>query len=138
MGFETRKISHWGGVNPEQEGVENTACTEANKNRTKAPMFDEQYEVMTKGPNGELCSYTYLWIDTDTKSAFVEPVSKREKYRKSGLGKAMLLAALHRCKENGIMHAYVGPFEEWREKFYRSAGFKTYGRMGIWTLDEKI
>lgn len=130
-------ISHWG-FNPNQEGIENTACTEANKNRTKAPMFDEQFEIMTQDPNGELCSYAYFWLDTDTKSAFVEPVSTREKYRKCGLGKAMLLAALHRCKEKGITCAYVEPFDKWRERFYASVGFKTYGKMGIWTLSEKI
>lgn len=130
-------ISHWG-FNPDQEGIENTACTKANINRTKAPMFDEQSEVMTQDSNGELCSYAYLWMDADTKSAFVEPVSTREKYRGCGLGKAMLLAALHRCKENGIMRTYVEPFGKWRENFYASAGFKTYGTMGVWTLSEKI
>lgn len=128
-------ISHWG-FNPDQEGIENTACTEANKNRARAPMFDEQYEVMVQAPDGELCSYAFFWVDTETKSAFVEPVSTREKYRKLGLGKAMLLAALHRCKENGILRAYVEPYGQWRENFYSSAGFKTYGKMGIWTLSE--
>lgn len=130
-------ISHWG-FNPDQEGIENTACTEANKNRARAPMFDEQFEVMTQDPNGELCSYAYFWVDMDTKSAFVEPVSTRERYRHYGLGKAMLLAALHHCKELGITRAYVEPFDKWRESFYAAAGFKTYGKMGIWTLREKI
>ena len=130
-------VSHWG-FNPDQEGIQNTACTEANKNRAKAPMFDEQFEVMVQAPDGELCSYACLWVDSDTKSAFVEPVSTREKYRKCGLGKAMLLAALRRCKENGVTRAYVEPFDVWRETFYASAGFKTYGKMGIWTLSEQI
>lgn len=130
-------ISHWG-FNPDQEGVENTACTEANKNRARAPMFDEQFEVMIQDPNGELCSYACLWVDNDTRSAFVEPVSTRGKYRKCGLGKAMLLAVLRRCKENGVTRAYVEPYDVWREKFYASAGFKTYGKMGIWTLSEKM
>ena len=130
-------ISHWG-FNPDQEGIENTACTEANKNRARAPMFDEQFEVMIQDPNGELCSYACLWVDNDTRSAFVEPVSTREKYRKCGLGKAMLLAVLHRCKENGVTRAYVEPFDVWRENFYASAGFRTYGKMGIWTLSETI
>ena len=44
-------------------------------------MFDEQFEVMVQAPDGELCSYACLWVDSDTKSAFVEPVSTREKYR---------------------------------------------------------
>ncbi|MCQ5187685.1 GNAT family N-acetyltransferase, partial [Streptococcus parasanguinis] len=59
-------------------------------------------------------------------------------YRKCGLGKAMLLAALRSCKENGVTRAYVEPFDVWRETFYASAGFKTYGKMGIWTLSEQI
>ena len=42
----------------------------------------------------------------------------------------MLLAVLHRCKENGVTRAYVEPFDVWRENFYASAGFRTYGKMG--------
>lgn len=127
-------ISHWG-FHPEQEGMENQAVLEANKNRLNAPMFDRKFEIMGKSPNGDLCSYAYFWVDMETQSAYVEPVSTLEKYRKMGLGKAMLLAELSRCQERGVTRAFVEP-ADWRRDFYASAGFRVYGQMSIWTMVE--
>lgn len=130
-------VSHWG-FNPDREGVADPAIAAANKSRMRAPMFDARYEVMVESPQGELCCYAYLWVDHVTHSALVEPASTREKFRRLGLGRAMLLAGLARCREAGVTRVYVEPYDDWRRDFYSSAGFEAYGLLGIWSLVEQL
>jgi len=63
-------------------------------------------------------------VDKSTSTAFIEPVSTREKYRHKGLGSAMMLGIILRLKQIGIKKCYVNSYD-WRRQFYNAAGFKT-------------
>lgn len=101
-------------------------------------MFDEQFEVMIQDPNGELCSYACLWVDNDTRSAFVEPVSTREKYRESVVWEKRCFWLYCIVVKKTALHVRMLNLLMYGENFYASAGFRTYGKMGIWTLSETI
>ena len=121
------RVCHFG-FHPESEGNNDEADKAIGKSfatREKAPMFDNRYEVMTRLKNGELTSYLYGWVDKETKTAMVEPVSTRLPHRHKGLGKAMLVALMKRLKEDGIKVCMVESYDDNRRNFYNSAGFIT-------------
>jgi hypothetical protein len=121
------KVCHLG-FHPEDEGDDKKSIDSIRNSylsREKAPMYNDRYETMTRLKNGELTSYLYGWVDKETKTAMVEPVSTRLEHRHKGLGKAMLIALMNRLKNDGVEICYVESFDDNRRKFYNSAGFIT-------------
>ena len=68
---------------------------------------------------GEFAAHCTCWYDEQTDYAYVEPVCTIPKYRGMGLGKAVVLEALQRCKALGASQAFVISDQE----FYRKLGF---------------
>ena len=115
------------GFHPDEEGKYNDNELSASwKSRENAPMFDYKYEVIAIAPNGETASYSYVWVDTVTKTGYIEPVSTRLKYRRLGLGKAIQQETLNLMNKMGVEYCYVNPYGETRNKFYTSAGYRTF------------
>ena len=83
--------------------------------------------------DGDVCAYSFCYIDKETSTAFVEPVSTREKYRKKGFSKAMLLHAQNLLFEDGIEYCFVNPYAEHRDRVYSGAGFTTFDEEFMWT-----
>ena len=79
----------------------------------------------------DVCAYCFVYVDMQTRTALIEPVSTREKYQRRGIGKAMIHGAMLRCKEKGIEKCYVNSFG-WRKKFYNASGFTTEDSIGFW------
>lgn len=103
--------------------------------RKRSSMYQDSFECIVVDENAQekndVCAYCFIYVDTQTKTAFIEPVSTREKYRHKGIGKAMMHAVMLRCKEMGIEKCYVNSFG-WRRKFYNAAGFSTEDSIGFW------
>ena len=98
-------------------------------------MYPDSFECIVIDKNtqeeNDVCAYCFVYVDKETKTALIEPVSTREKYRHKGIGKAMMHGVLLRCKEMGIEKCYVNSFG-WRRKFYNAAGFSTEDTIGFW------
>lgn len=100
--------------------------------RKHAPLYPDSFECMVQAPDGDLCCYCFVYVGKETKTAWIEPVSTREKYRRKGIGTAMMHGVWQRCKEMGVEKCYVNSYG-WRRKFYNAAGFRTEDSIGIWT-----
>ena len=85
----------------------------------------------TTQQKNDVCAYSFVYVDKQTNTALIEPVSTREKYQRKGIGKAMMQGVMRRCKELGIEKCYVNSFG-WRRKFYNAAGFSTEDSIGFW------
>lgn len=72
--------------------------------------------------SGEFAAHCTCWYDDRTDYAYVEPVFTIPKYRGKGLGKAVVLEALNRCRALGAREAFVISDQE----FYRKLGFSDY------------
>lgn len=96
------------------------------KSRETAPMFDYKFEVIAKAPNGEIASYSYVWVDRLTNTGYIEPVSTRKKYRRLGLGKAIQQETLNLLNKENVEFCYVNPYGKTRDKFYSSCGYETF------------
>ncbi len=67
------------------------------------------HDVKLELPNGfrisdanEVASFTTFWYDELNKIGILEPVGTIPKYRKMGLGKAVIYEAIKRVKDKGV------------------------------------
>lgn len=103
--------------------------------RKKSSIYKDSFECIVVDENSneenDVCSYCFVYVDKESKTALIEPVSTREKYRHKGIGTAMMHGVMLRCKEKGIEKCYVNSFS-WRKKFYNAVGFLTEDSIGFW------
>ena len=99
--------------------------------RKKSRYFDDSFESLIVTDDGDICAYSFCYIDKELSAAFVEPVCTREKYRGKGLCKTMMYGIINKCKELGIEKAYVNSYD-WRKKVYNASGFETEDSIGCW------
>lgn len=103
--------------------------------RKNSSMYKDSFECMVIDKNAnernDVCSYCFVYVDKYSKTAFIEPVSTREKYRHKGIGTAMMHGVMLKCKELNIEKCYVNSYD-WRKKFYNMAGFNTEDTIGFY------
>ena len=107
----------------------------AYNSRKSSSMYKDSFECLVIDENSkeqnDVCSYCFVYVDKESKTAFVEPVSTREKYRHKGIGTAMMHGVMLKCKELGIEKCYVNSYD-WRRKFYNATGFITEDIIGYY------
>jgi len=98
----------------------------------EAKGYDPDLDLGVFGPDGELAAYCVLW-ELDGIGQF-EPVGARERYRRRGLTRALLLDGLRRLRERGSRTAVVTCHdpEGGACALYFGAGFRETGRWDTW------
>lgn len=123
------------GFHPDLENPNYRNDMGAYNSRKKSSMYKDSFECMVIDENtiekNDVCSYCFVYVDKKSKTAFVEPVSTRERYRHKGIGTAMMHGVMLKCKELGIEKCYVNSYD-WRRKFYNAAGFSTEDSIGFY------
>lgn len=115
------------GMNPYQE-------------RKKSSLYSDSFECIVvdqhTAEKNNVCGDCFVYVDRQTKTALIEPLSVREAYRRMGLGTALLQGVILRCRQQRIEKCYVDSFG-WRKDFYAAAGFSIEGSIGFWykTMD---
>ena len=133
------EINKWSacnlGFHPDLEAPDYQNKMEPYYSRKKSSMFADSFECLIIDKNSsernDVASYCFVYVDNKSKTAFVEPVSTREKYRHKGLGIALMHGVIIKCKELSVEKCYVNSYD-WRKKFYNAAGFKTEDSIGFW------
>lgn len=124
------------GFHPDDEGVSHENSMNPYQKRKDSPIFRDSFECLVIDENAQeendVCAYCFVYVDMQSKTAFIEPVATREKYQHKGFGTAILHQALLRCKEKGIEKCYVDCFGEDRKAFYNAAGFTTEDSTSFW------
>ena len=123
------------GFHPDLEGSDYEAGMNSYLSRKNSSLYQDSFECIvvdqTTQQKNDVCAYSFVYVDKQTNTALIEPVSTREKYQRKGIGKAMMQGVMRRCKELGIEKCYVNSFG-WRRKFYNAAGFSTEDSIGFW------
>ena len=123
------------GFHPDLEDPNYRNGMSAYHSRKKSSMYKDSFECIVidekSGERNNVCSYSFVYVDKKSKTAFIEPVSTREKYRHKGIGTAMMHGIMLKCKELGIEKCYVNSYD-WRRKFYNAAGFITEDTIGCY------
>ena len=89
------------------------------ENKVLPPNRRQELCLAVVDESGEFAAHCTCWYDDRTDYAYVEPVCTIPKYRGMGLGKAVVMEALRRCKELGAMQAFVISDQD----FYKKLGF---------------
>ena len=129
----------WGalhlGFHPDHEDSDYKTSMNPYHSRKQSSLYPDSFECLVvdenSGEQNNVCAYCFVYVDVLTNTAFIEPVSTREKYQHKGIGRAMMHGAILRCKEMGIEKCYVNSFG-WRKNFYNAAGFITEDSTGFW------
>ena len=121
--FNLSFIDHWGftpmKIESQQHWVSN-------------PKYDPERDLVAVAPDGTWAAFCFCWIDPDDNErnnrleGWIDVLGTRRGFRKIGLGRAMLLAGLHRLKQDGMAMAKLGVDAEnptGALKLYESAGF---------------
>ncbi len=123
------------GFHPDWESPDFRVSMNPYHARKNSSLYQDSFECVVVDDDAEeenhVCAYCFVYVDKRTKSALIEPVSTREKYRRKGIGTAMLHGAVMRCKKHGIERCYVDSFG-WRKEFYAAAGFFTESSVSFW------
>ncbi len=123
------------GFHPDHEDTDYHNSMAPYHSRKNSALYRDSFECLVVDENSSeennICSYCFVYVDTLTRTALIEPVSTREKYQRRGIGTAMLHGAILRCREKGVEKCYVNSFG-WRRKFYNAAGFLTEDSTGFW------
>lgn len=123
------------GFHPELEAPGYRTGMHPYISRKNSSMYQDSFECIVVEENSreenDVCAYCFVYVDKRSKTALIEPVSTREKYRRKGIGTAMMHGVMLRCREKGIEKCYVNSFG-WRRQFYNAAGFSTEDSIGFW------
>ena len=123
------------GFHPEYETPDYRASMNPYTGRKRSSLYPDSFECVVIDENAaeknDVCAYCFVYVDQQTKTALIEPVGTREKYRHKGFGTAMMHGAIQRCKQLGIERCYVDSFGR-RKDFYTACGFSTESSIGFW------
>ena len=111
------------------------ATIERRKHRMSAPYYRPDRDLIAVAPDGTFAAFCLCTIDEEhnkrngINEGWIDVLGTRRGFRKIGLGRAMLLAGLHKLKENGVDDAMLGVDADnptGALGLYESAGFSKY------------
>jgi GNAT superfamily N-acetyltransferase len=122
----------WKGFNHELNGEGEFQFSEEKEYGSKESMIrpnvDLNLKVAAVAPDGNFAAYCGMWYDSDAGYAVIEPVATDPKYRKLGLGRAVVLEGIQRVAKLGAKIALVGSSQQ----FYYSIGLRPFTTATIW------
>jgi ribosomal protein S18 acetylase RimI-like enzyme len=94
-------------------------------------VYNSEWEFVAANEAGKIGAFCITWPDPLNRVGLFEPVGTHPDFQRQGLGKALLLEALRRLRENGMRQAIVSTEEDNQPgiKLYESAGFRIVNRL---------
>ena len=121
------------GFNNGEVAPEDDKTLNGRRKMRSAPNWKPELNIITVAPDGDYASYCGMWYLPEKKTAIVEPVATDPKYRRMGLGKAVVLEGIRRCAERGAKVAIVGS----QQQFYLNIGFNKWFAFKQWKKNYK-
>ena len=103
--FNLSFIDHWN---------HHPATVEGHAHWMSNPDYSPERDLIAVSPDGTVAAFCFCWIDHEDNErnnrleGWIDILGTRRGYRKIGLGRAMLLAGLHRLKQDGMTVAKLG------------------------------
>ena len=98
------------------------------------PGYAPEREFIIIAPDGTFAGFCVTWLDEINKVGLFEPVGIHEDYRQRGLGKALMIHAMHNMKAKGMVYTEVcyGVDNVPAQKLYTSLGFEIQHHIHDW------
>ncbi len=109
----------WKGFNHGDHPDEDIDCRRLMQT---GPHFRKDLSMVVVAPDGSYATFAGMWLNGKNHYAYLEPLATVPKYRKLGLGKAILMEAMKKTKEFGAKYCYGGMFEYYNNLGYQDAG----------------
>ncbi|MFB9234661.1 GNAT family N-acetyltransferase [Plantactinospora siamensis] len=97
------------------------------------PGYAPEQEIVAEAPDGRVAAYAVYWLDHRNAAGHFEPVGTAKDFRRRGLARAVMLAAMHRMRAAGMRAVSVNhdAANVPARRLYESLGFtrvaETYG-----------
>jgi mycothiol synthase len=106
-------------------------------NFMRSPVYDPELDIVAVAPDGQVGAFCIVWTDPLNQVGLFEPVGTHPEFQRKGLGRAVMLEAMHRLQERGMRSAIVSTFEDNPPaiKLYESVGFQIANRLGTYEKD---
>lgn len=100
----------------------------------KAPSFVSELDLIVLSPEGEIASFGSVWFDQKLSLAEFEPVGTVRKFRKLGLGSALIAEACNRLRRLGCQKVTVMSWSEsvGANRLYKRTGFLPKVKKNYW------
>jgi GNAT superfamily N-acetyltransferase len=112
--------------------VENRDDPTWYRNIQTAPLYRRDLDLVAIAPDGSVASFSTIWFDDVTRSAYYEPVATVPAHQRRGLSRALLTEGLHRLKRMGCLWATVAGFESGPNRLYETTVGPEYGHYQSW------
>ncbi len=118
----------WCGFNHEGPTPTDEETIAVRKQMLSSPMILPELVLAVVSPEGEYVAHSGAWYHSLNDAAEIEPVATDPRYRKMGLGRAVVYEALNRCAKLGAKYALVGSSQQ----FYYQIGFHPHHHESLW------
>lgn len=88
------------------------------------PNFRKDLAMVVKAPDGSYATFAGMWLNEENHYAYLEPLATVPKYRKLGLGKAILMKGMQKTQSLGATYCYGGMFEYYKKLGFENAGMR--------------
>ena len=109
-----------------------TYTTEGYQGVRRTATYRADLHLLVEAPDGTMAASTIMWLDEANKTAEFEPVGTHPRYRRRGLGTAMLLHGMHLARAAGATHMTVAclgaPGHPQALGLYYKVGFRPLSR----------
>ncbi len=108
-----------------------TMTVELHLRLMRMPMYRRELNLVVTAPDGTLAAAMIGWLDPLNKTVEIEPLGVRPRFRRMGLGRAIVVEGLHRFRAVGAEAAEVWGVSRKPEAvdLYQSAGFEKSARV---------
>jgi mycothiol synthase len=91
------------------------------------PGYAPEREIVVVAPDGRFAAFTVTWLDEVNKIGYFEPVGVHAEFQRMGLGRAVMLHAMHEFKALGMKTAMVDHATDNPSSsgLYNNIGFRT-------------
>lgn len=98
----------------------------------QSPVYNPNRDVVAVAPNGVIAAFSIVWLDAVNRVGSFEPVGTHPDFQRKGLGKAVMLEALHRLEAQGMQQAIVCTSDDNLPaiRLYESVGFQIVNKLG--------
>jgi GNAT superfamily N-acetyltransferase len=97
-----------------------------------APLYRRDLDIVAVATDGSIAAFGTAWLDDVSRTAYIEPVATVAAHRRRGLGRAVILEALHRLRRMGCLVAFVGGYSAEANALYASVMGPDHDRSEPW------
>lgn len=96
------------------------------------PLYRRDLDIVAEAADGSIAAFCTLWYDDVTQTGYFEPVGTVPEHQRRGLGKAVMLEAMHRLKAKQGLVAMVGGYSTAANKLYDAVAPHGSHRIQAW------